>query len=101
MSLIRCFEVGNRRFQQNIKGILFGLIIEMRKDHILRFPIGYGQAHNIPTLQLLHHLNLPLNIRKPSRLLKLLLSLYVLHLIYDPRQEFDASLLAIPVFEDQ
>ena len=73
----------------------------MRKDHILRLPIRYGQARNISTLQLLHHLNLPLNIRKSSRFLKLLLALDILHLIDDPRQKFDAALLAIPVFEDQ
>lgn len=101
LSLIGCFEVGNGRFQQNIKGVGFWLIVEMRKDHILGFPIRYGQAGNISALQLLHHLQLPLNIRKPSRLLKLLLSLDVLHLIDDPGQKLDAALLAVAILEDQ
>ena len=73
----------------------------MSQDHVLRLAIGNRQANDVSALQLLHHLELPFNIRKPSGFLKLLLALDVLHLIDDPRQKLDAALLAIAVFEDQ
>lgn len=46
-------------------------------------------------------LELSLNIRKPPGIIELLFSLDILHLVNDPPQKLDASLLAILILEDK